>query len=60
MPRRLEELDGEWRCRHGSTVVVEQAVAMRAQRVGSRMDWETTEIREEGVSSNSLFLFPCG
>jgi len=56
---------GEWqwgdrKVGGGSTVAVEQAAAMRAWRLGSRMDGETTAIREEGASGDFLFLFPCG
>jgi hypothetical protein len=36
---------------------VEQATAMRVQRVGSRIDGEKAVIREEGASGDFLFYF---
>ena len=44
-------------CGRGNAVTVEQAAAMRARRVGSRMDGETTAIREEGESGDFLFFY---
>jgi hypothetical protein len=67
-PRRVgsknSAASGEWqwgdrKAGGGSVVAVEQAAVMRAQRLGSRMDGETTAIREEGASGDFLFLFPC-
>jgi hypothetical protein len=49
-----------WRCERGSAVTVEQVVAIRARRVGSRMDVETATVREDGENGDFLFLFPCG
>jgi hypothetical protein len=43
------------RCGCGSTVAVEHAAAMQAQRVGSRIDAGTTTIQEEGESGYFYF-----
>jgi hypothetical protein len=50
---------------HGAThrsiaVAVEKAATLRAWRVSSKMDGETSTIREEGESDDFLFLFSCG
>jgi hypothetical protein len=51
---------GRGATRRSITVVVEQAATIRAWRVSSKMDGETSAIREEGESVDFLFLFSCG